>query len=193
MYPSLFTTPGLAKFAEEVDAERGRQLAKFGDQRHRDGTSIGNANWAQEALAQCQQATDEDCLTWGHILYEEFTEVMAETDPARLRAELLQVAAVCAAWVSDLDRRPAAVVDDGLPPELLVTASGDHSDGTYKPALCGCGNPTHSPLVECPPPVHWTVCTPDFLAITPGACQTLPRLPGDGVSVSHYHPQPERP
>ncbi|MFG2993973.1 hypothetical protein ACGFZK_32560 [Streptomyces sp. NPDC048257] len=105
MYPTLFTTPGLAAFAEEVDAERGRQLAKWGDQRHRDGTSFGNASWAQEANAQCQHAADEDCLTWGHILYEEFTEVMAEPDPARLRAELIQVAAVCAAWVSDLDRR----------------------------------------------------------------------------------------
>jgi hypothetical protein len=108
VYPSLFTTPGLAKFAEELDAERFRQLQKFGDQRHRDGTSIGNASWADEANAQCQHATDEDCLTWGHILYEEFTEVMAETDPAKLRAELIQVAAVCAAWVSDLDRRPPA-------------------------------------------------------------------------------------
>ncbi|WP_423833338.1 hypothetical protein [Streptomyces manipurensis] len=105
MYPTLFTTPGLKAFAEELDAERGRQLAKWGDQRHRDGTSIGNASWAQEALAQCQHAADEEALTWGHILYEEFTEVMAETDPARLRAELIQVAAVCAAWVSDLDRR----------------------------------------------------------------------------------------
>ncbi|WKV74240.1 hypothetical protein AW27_023650 [Streptomyces sp. PCS3-D2] len=106
MYPTLFTTPGLAKFAEELDAERRRQLQKWGDQRHRDGTSTGNATWAQEALAQCQHAADEDALTWGHILYEEFTEVMAETDAARLRAELIQVAAVCAAWVSDLDRRP---------------------------------------------------------------------------------------
>ncbi|MFD6113642.1 NUDIX hydrolase [Streptomyces yangpuensis] len=103
----LPATPGLAPFVADVDAERGRQLQKWGDQRHRDGTSSGNASWAQEALAQCQHAADEDALTWGHILYEEFTEVMAETDPTRLRAELIQVAAVCAAWVSDLDRRTA--------------------------------------------------------------------------------------
>ncbi|WP_405710042.1 hypothetical protein OG264_15995 [Streptomyces xanthophaeus] len=115
MYPTLFTTPGLKVFAEELDAERGRQLAKWGDQRHRDGTSIGNASWADEANAQCQHAADEDCLTWGHILYEEFTEAMAETDPAKLRAELIQIAAVCAAWVSDLDRRPATVDQERTP------------------------------------------------------------------------------
>lgn len=106
MYPTLFLTPGLAKFAEELDAERGRQLATFGDQRHRDGTNLANRDWADHAKAQCQNAADEDRLTWAHILQEEFTEALAETDPAKLRAELVQVAAVCAAWVSDLDRRP---------------------------------------------------------------------------------------
>lgn len=106
----LARTEGLDRFNVDVDVERQSQIQKWGDQRHRDGTSSGNASWAQEALAQCQHAADEDALTWGHILYEEFTEVMSETDPAKLRAELIQVAAVCAAWVSDLDRRPAAAV-----------------------------------------------------------------------------------
>lgn len=30
-------------------------------------------------------------------------------------------------------------------------ATGSIEEGTYRPALCGCGHPTHSPLVECPP------------------------------------------
>ncbi|MEU0665707.1 hypothetical protein ABZ508_26475 [Streptomyces lavendulocolor] len=105
-YPTLFTTAGVKAFAEAVDAERQRQLAKWGDQRHRDGTRASNREWADEARAACQHAADEDALSWAAILYEEFTEVLAEEDPAKLRAELVQVAAVCAAWISDLDRRP---------------------------------------------------------------------------------------
>lgn len=106
-YPALFTTPGVRQFAEDIDAERQRQIAKFGDQHHRDGTSIGNESWAEHARANCQQAADEGATSWAGILYEEFTEAMAEEDPAKLRAELVQVAAVCAAWVADLDSREA--------------------------------------------------------------------------------------
>lgn len=106
MYPSLFSTPGVAKFAEAIDAERARQLAKFGDQRHPDGTSGHNfAKVADAARRSCQKAAQNDTLTWFHILREEFWEAMAETDPAKLRAELLQIGAVCAAWIYDLDRR----------------------------------------------------------------------------------------
>jgi hypothetical protein len=108
MYPTLFSTAGVKAFAEAIDAERQAQLAKFGDQKHPDGTRESNREWADEARAACQHAADEDALSWAAILYEEFTEALAETDPAKLRAELLQVAAVCAAWIYDIDRRPAS-------------------------------------------------------------------------------------
>lgn len=107
-YPTIFTTPGVRAFAEAVDTERQRQLAKWGEQHHRDGTSIANESWAKQARANCQQAADEGVLSWAAVLYEEFTEAMAEEDPAKLRTELIQVAAVCAAWIADLDSRPAA-------------------------------------------------------------------------------------
>jgi len=106
-YPTLFITPGVKDFAQAVDAERQRQLEQFGDQRHRDGTSVANEPWAEHARANCQQAADEGATSWAGILYEEFTEAMAEEDPARLRAELIQVAAVCAAWICDIDSRGA--------------------------------------------------------------------------------------
>jgi hypothetical protein len=35
--------------------------------------------------------------------------------------------------------------------EKAAVATGSVAEGTYRPALCGCGNPTHSSLVECPP------------------------------------------
>ncbi|MFD5509148.1 hypothetical protein ACFWIB_15405 [Streptomyces sp. NPDC127051] len=195
MYPTLFTTPGLKAFAEELDAERGRQLAKFGDQRHPDGTGRpGDDGLSARARRVCEKAAANRSLTWRQILHEEVREALAESDPAKLRAELIQVAAVCAAWVSDLDQRPTPVelrAGEQLPPDLEVTATGDPWDETYKPALCGCGNPTHSPLTACPPPVRWTACTPEYLALHPGACQTALRLPGDGVSVAHFHARPD--
>lgn len=109
MYPILFTTPGLRAFAEEIDAERGRQLAKFGDQQHPDGTGLpGDQGQADIARRICQKAAAGSTLAWRHILQEEVREALAESDRAALRAELIQVAAVCAAWVSDLDRRDPA-------------------------------------------------------------------------------------
>ncbi|MFE5675083.1 hypothetical protein ACFQ7B_07665 [Streptomyces erythrochromogenes] len=106
MYPILFTTPGLAEFAGDVDAERGRQLAKFGDQKHPDGTGRPNLRFlATRYRDQADLLIESEAITWAAVLQEEVYEALAETDPAKLRAELIQVAAVCAAWVSDLDRR----------------------------------------------------------------------------------------
>lgn len=45
--------------------------------------------------------------TWRDILAEEFNEALAESDPDRLRAELVQVAAVAVNWVEAIDRREA--------------------------------------------------------------------------------------
>ncbi|MGA5424554.1 hypothetical protein [Streptomyces lavendulocolor] len=110
MYPTLFSTAGLRNFAEAVDAERQAQLRKFGDQRHPDGTGRqGYAETADAARFTCQMDAEEpDGPRWSLILLEKVYEALAESDPARLRAELVQVAAVCAAWISDLDRRPTA-------------------------------------------------------------------------------------
>lgn len=109
MYPSLFTTPGLATFAEAVDTERQRQLVKWGDQRHPDGT--GNVSQQERAAAArrwCESAFGAGYGTWMDVLTADVAEAEAERDPAKLRAKLVQVAAVCAAWISDLDRRPTA-------------------------------------------------------------------------------------
>jgi protein involved in temperature-dependent protein secretion len=106
MYPTLFRTPGVKAFAEAIDEERAAQLAKFGDQRHPDGTGGPVMRQrADEARAQCQYLADNGGTDWRAILLEEVYEALAETDLANLRAELVQVAAVCAAWISDIDRR----------------------------------------------------------------------------------------
>ncbi|MGW9437974.1 hypothetical protein [Streptomyces sp. NPDC055607] len=109
MYPTLFSTPGVKAFAEAIDTERQAQLKKFGDQKHPDGTGYdGSTEHADFWRQRCQDAFAAEEGTWGHVLLEEVFEAMAESDPAKLRAELLQVAAVCAAWIWDIDQRPAS-------------------------------------------------------------------------------------
>ena len=43
--------------------------------------------------------------SWMHLVREEVAEAFQETDPVRLREELIQVAALCVSWVETLDAR----------------------------------------------------------------------------------------
>lgn len=92
----------------EVEAERYRQDGKFGEQNHPDGTG---EPWYQTkrnlARQDCDRAFAGGYGTWLHILREEFYEAMAESDPVKLREELIQVAAVAVNWIEAIDRRTA--------------------------------------------------------------------------------------
>jgi hypothetical protein len=48
--------------------------------------------------------------TWLDVVLEETYEAFAETDPALLRAELVQVAAMAIRWINDIDQRAFAAV-----------------------------------------------------------------------------------
>jgi hypothetical protein len=107
-YPTIFSTPGVRAFAEAVDAERQRQLRKFGEQHHPDGTGLPvYEHSARRYRDHADRAAASGHLAWRDVLMEEVHEALAESDPAQLRAELVQVAAVCAAWITDLDSRGA--------------------------------------------------------------------------------------
>ncbi|MEU9921907.1 hypothetical protein AB0H51_11520 [Streptomyces griseoluteus] len=107
-YPVMFTTPGMPGFASAVDDERQRQLEKFGDQHHPDGTGLPVCEHAARRYRDhADRAAASGHLAWRDVLLEEVYEALAESAPARLRAELVQVAAVCAAWVADIDSRGA--------------------------------------------------------------------------------------
>ncbi|NBE94789.1 hypothetical protein FE391_39700 [Nonomuraea sp. KC401] len=112
--------PGsLAKVLADVAAERAAQDARWGTQVLPDGTG-GDRAVAESGVAR--HATDtaarEGALTWRHILAEEVLEAFAETEPGRLRAELVQVAAVAVKWAQALDRRPSGRPGSttGVPP-----------------------------------------------------------------------------
>lgn len=95
-----------ARVLGEVQAERDRQDAKWGEQNHRDGTgSLTQVMEADKAREGCQAAFGRGDGTWMHVLIEEVFEALAEEDPVKLRAELVQVAAVAVAWVAAIDRR----------------------------------------------------------------------------------------
>jgi len=89
----------------DVERERLRQDAKWGEQNHPDGTHDSYTLRAEAERRLADNAAKHGSLTWRHILAEEFYEALAEEDPVKLRAELIQVAAVAAAWVEAIDRR----------------------------------------------------------------------------------------
>jgi hypothetical protein len=101
----------------EVQAERLRQNAIWGEQNHPDGTGAalpdsfrGAANQARQL---CELSARMGTVTWRHILLEEVAEAFESSTPHELRAELVQVAAVAAAWVQAIDRRTGdAAADD---------------------------------------------------------------------------------
>lgn len=88
-----------------VAAERRHQFAKWGEQHHPDGTHEANHVLADQAREICEQEAARGRVTWRLILGEEFFEAMAETDPEKLRAELVHVAAVAVSWIEDIDSR----------------------------------------------------------------------------------------
>lgn len=101
----MTTHDRLAVVLVEVAEERGRQDAKWGPQNHPDGTGkIGDSIQAITDRAKCK-ANGPDRDNWRDILQEEVSEAFAETDPVKLRAELIQVAAVATAWIEAIDRR----------------------------------------------------------------------------------------
>lgn len=102
----------IAQINEEIVAERVRQEEKFPDQVDLpDGTGAEHsATVAKIARAACDEAHKAGRVTWRHILCEEYAEAVAEVDRVKLRAELIQVAAVCVKWIEWIDKRPKETV-----------------------------------------------------------------------------------
>lgn len=103
----------------EVADETVRQDEKWGEQNHPDllpeeyshrtyhftAEAWKRTNDARVAKANADGALPDRNCAWDGILLEEVYEALAESDPAKLRAELVQVAAVAVQWVAAIDRR----------------------------------------------------------------------------------------
>ncbi|MFL6073022.1 MAG: hypothetical protein ACJ73S_06445 [Mycobacteriales bacterium] len=90
----------------DVATERAAQDARWGPQDPPDGTGPAYAGEADALREACGAAFRDGAGSWRHILAEEVAEAFAEDDPDRLRAELVQVAAVAVKWIQALDGRP---------------------------------------------------------------------------------------
>lgn len=102
---------------DDVRAERARQFAKYGTNSSLDyGTgepwlmplSVDGVDRIQESLRadyEVYKQLNGGKPTWMHLVREEVAEAFVETNPQRLRAELLQVAALCVSWVEKIDAR----------------------------------------------------------------------------------------
>ncbi len=97
----------LHAIANEVHAEIHRAWVKFGPQHHLPNGTGGPLfeRYATLAKRDTDEAAADGRVTWQHVLQEEVYEAFAETDPGRLRTELLQVAAVAMRWVDAIDTR----------------------------------------------------------------------------------------
>lgn len=103
---SPLTLPSTAQVLLEVAWERIRQDAKWGEQNHPDGTGgIGFERLRDTFKEVCDEAARKGELTWAHITQEEHHEALAESDEAKLEAELLQDAAVKIEWIECIRRR----------------------------------------------------------------------------------------
>lgn len=134
-YPTILPKSGAV--LEEVSRERVRQDAKWGQQNHPNGTgepgmepfgysdAADLADWlakpepdgtvADFMRHRCEVMFSQGSGTYEAILTEEWGEAVSEPDPAKLRAELIQVAAVAIAWAEKIDRASLAGGRGGAP------------------------------------------------------------------------------
>lgn len=89
----------------DVRNERWRQEAKY-PANYVDGTGGEYAAAICVILRDlCSRSFEVGKCTFAQVLVEELCEALAERDPEKLRAELIQVAAVACKWVEALDAR----------------------------------------------------------------------------------------
>jgi hypothetical protein len=89
---------------KEIQQERERQDAKWGQQNHPIGTGVVYRHLANYFRELCDNAFKNGHGTYAHILLEEVAESMAELTPDGVRGELIQVAAVVVAMIEKIDR-----------------------------------------------------------------------------------------
>lgn len=95
----------------DVLQEMKRQIKLFGVQHLPPGTGHDiDKILLERAREDFERAQANGMLSWRDVLREEYHEVLAEQDPVKIREELVQVMAVCASWVRDID----ATVGGGL-------------------------------------------------------------------------------
>lgn len=97
--------------ADELTRDkRAKNLLKWGEQNHPDGTRRTAERTAARAAAQARTdaGMKNGTVTYLDILQEEVAEAACETDEAKLLGELIDVAAVAQDWADSILRRVRA-------------------------------------------------------------------------------------
>lgn len=106
----------LSQIFNLVSAERSRQERLYKDQN--DSIELGfgfqYVQIAKEFKNISKSKKRKGTATWDIVLLEEVYESLAETDPAKITEELIQVMAVCAAVISKVNQ-PIKDPYDGHP------------------------------------------------------------------------------
>lgn len=109
----------LSHAMQAVRAERLRQMVLWGHVVHPDGCGredLHAANMHIPSLQMMRRLWERESrrggITFAWILLGEVVEALTEEDPARLREELVQVAAVAVRWIEALDQRPPEGKDE---------------------------------------------------------------------------------
>ena len=101
-------TIGRLKIFDDISKERDSQDAKWGVQNwpiRNEAVTIRYAESMRECMQTlCDSAAKDGNVSFQHILEEEVSEVFAEIDPVKQRAELLHVAAVAVQMIEKIDR-----------------------------------------------------------------------------------------
>lgn len=95
-----------ARVMLDVFAERDRQraLGHLDAHDYADGTAEVR-RWVPLPSLDAVRALADERQTWSLVLLEEVLEAIAESDPQRIREELVQVAAVAIRWAGAIDGR----------------------------------------------------------------------------------------
>lgn len=95
----------LQDIAEEVFSEVKSSTKKHGEQYHvpLGGGTYRDARAADRARRTTDLHAEEGTVTWQDILREEYLEAFAEVDPALVRKEMVQVAAVAFKIIDSID------------------------------------------------------------------------------------------
>lgn len=100
----LKTTSGLSRIVLDLLAEVERSIDLHGEQRDR---PLGTKPWFSFERDRYQHIVDagmaDGSASWAMIVLEEVFEAMSETDPARVREELIQVLAVVSKMILTID------------------------------------------------------------------------------------------
>jgi hypothetical protein len=110
----------LCKVLIEVQEERTKQDLKWGEQNHpclnqelltrvegcKPPRMCAHYEIPREERAKylCERAFEKGYGTYAHIAIEELSEAISQYDPVKRREELIQLAAVCVAWIEKIDR-----------------------------------------------------------------------------------------